>query len=110
MTFDEYQKQAKKTMVIEINPLMDKTLWVLGINGEAGEIAEKWKKIIAYDNAEISTTRKAEMAKEMGDVLWYLSAFATSLDLSLQDIAENNIQKVHSRKDRGAIPGKGDNR
>ncbi len=110
MTFDEYQKQAKKTMVIEINPLMDQTLWVLGINGEAGEIAEKWKKIIAYDNAKISTTRKSELAKEMGDVLWYLSAFATSLDLSLQDIAENNIQKVHSRMNRGAILGTGDDR
>lgn len=110
MTFDEYQKQAQKTMAIKINPLMDKTMWVLGISGEAGEIAEKWKKLIAYDNADITDAKKAELAKEMGDVLWYLSAFATSLDISLQNIADENINKVLSRLDRGTIKGKGDNR
>lgn len=89
---------------------MDKTIWVLGIGGEAGEVVEKWKKIVAYDNGQISDDKKKELAKEMGDVLWYLAALAESLDMSLQDIAEANIEKVMSRKQRGVTKGRGDNR
>ncbi len=110
MNFDEYQKSAQQSVITHKDPLMNKTIWVLGISGEASEIAEKWKKIVAYHDGEITAGGKAELAKEMGDVLWYLAAFAESLDLSLQDIAENNIEKVLSRKARGVTKGKGDNR
>ena len=110
MNFDDYQKQAQQTVITNIDPLMDKTIWVLGISGEASEIAEKWKKIVAYENGEMTEEKRAELAKEMGDVLWYLAAFAQSLGLSLQDIAEKNIEKVLSRKDRGVTRGRGDNR
>ena len=110
MNFDEYQKQAQQTVITHIDPLMDKTIWVLGISGESSEIAEKWKKIVAYENGEITEEKKAELAKEMGDVLWYLAAFAQTLGLSLQDIAEANIEKVLSRKQRGVTRGRGDNR
>ena len=110
MDFDEYQKQAQQTVITNVDPLMDKTIWVLGISGEASEIAEKWKKIIAYDAGEITEEKKAELAKEMGDVLWYLAAFSESLGISLQDVAEANIKKVLSRKDRGVTKGRGDNR
>ncbi len=68
MTFEEYQKQAQKSVIRHTDPLMNKTIWVLGIAGEASEIAEKWKKIVAYDNGEITIDSKAELAKEMGDV------------------------------------------
>ena len=110
MNFDDYQKQAQQTVITNIDPLMDKTIWVLGISGDASEIAEKWKKIVAYENGEMTEEKRAELAKEMGDVLWYLAAFAQSLGLSLQDIAEKNIEKVLSRKDRGVTRGRGDNR
>ena len=110
MDFNEYQKQASQTIVEHKDPLMDKTIWVLGISGEASEIAEKWKKIIAYDNGELSEETKAELVKEMGDVLWYLAAFAGTLDISLQDIAEAKIKKVLSRHERGVTKGRGDNR
>ncbi len=110
MNFDEYQKQAQQTVINNKDPLMDKTIWVLGVSGEAGEIVEKWKKIIAYENGEITDDKKAELAKEMGDVLWYVAALAGSLDISLQEVAETNIKKVLSRKQRGVTKGKGDNR
>jgi NTP pyrophosphatase (non-canonical NTP hydrolase) len=110
MTFDEYQKQAQQTVLHHKDPLMDKTIWVLGISGEASEIAEKWKKLIAYENGEITEEKKTEMAKEIGDVLWYLAAFAESLGLSLEDIAGKNIEKILSRKQRGMTKGSGDNR
>jgi NTP pyrophosphatase (non-canonical NTP hydrolase) len=110
MNFDEYQNQAQQTVITHIDPLMDKTIWVLGIAGESSEIAEKWKKIVAYENGDITEEKKAELAKEMGDVLWYLAAFARSLGLSLQEIAESNIEKVLSRKERGVTRGRGDNR
>lgn len=110
MTFDEYQKQAQQSVINHKDPLMDKTIWVLGVGGEAGEIVEKWKKIVAYEDGEITQETKAELAKEMGDVLWYLAALAESLDISLQDVAKANIEKVLSRKNRGVTKGKGDNR
>lgn len=110
MTLDEYQQQAQQSVINHHDPLMDKTIWVLGISGEASEIAEKWKKIVAYDDGDISDDKKAELAKEMGDVLWYLAAFSHSLGISLQDIAEDNIKKVLSRKKRGITKGRGDNR
>lgn len=110
MNFDEYQQKAQQTVVTNIDPLMDKTIWVLGISGEAGEITEKWKKIVAYDDGVIDQATKDDMTKEIGDVLWYLAAFAKSLDISLQDVAEKNIVKVLDRKSRGMTKGRGDNR
>lgn len=110
MNFDEYQKQAQQSVISHVDPLMDKTIWVLGISGEASEIAEKWKKIVAYDDGEITSEKKADLAKEMGDVLWYLAAFSETLGISLQDVAEANIKKVLSRKNRGVTKGRGDDR
>lgn len=110
MTFDEYQQQAKTTLISYPDPLMDKTIMVLGISGEAGEIVEKWKKLLAYRDGELTPEDKAEMAKEIGDVLWYLSVFADMLDLSMDDIATQNAAKLASRKKRGVQKGAGDNR
>jgi NTP pyrophosphatase (non-canonical NTP hydrolase) len=110
MTFDEYQKQAPNTAIFHPDPLMDKTIWVLGIAGEGSEIAEKWKKIVAYREGVITEDDKTELAKEIGDVLWYLTLFAESLGLSLDDIATNNLEKLASRKARGVTKGSGDNR
>jgi NTP pyrophosphatase (non-canonical NTP hydrolase) len=110
MTFDEYQKQALTTADNDYEPLMEKTIWAMGVAGEAGEVVEKWKKIVAYKNGEVSEEDRAELAKELGDVVWYIAVMAHSLGLTLEDIMQRNVEKLKSRKQRGVIRGKGDNR
>jgi len=110
MTFDEYQKQAITTLISHPDPLMDKTIMVLGITGEASEIAEKWKKLVAYREGKITEEDIREISKEIGDVLWYLSVFADMLGVSMDDIATANATKLASRKARGVQKGSGDNR
>lgn len=110
MTFDEYQKQALTTVLSTGDPFKDLLHWVLGINGESGEVAEKLKKIIRDKNGVVSEEDKQELAKEIGDVLWYLAVFAEDLGVSLEDIAKQNLDKLTSRKERGVLGGSGDNR
>ena len=110
MTFDEYQKQAKTTDLPYPDPLMGTTISVLGLTGEAGEVADKWKKLLAYKNAKISAEDLKELEKELGDVLWYLAVFADNLGLKLDDIARHNLQKLADRYKRGTLKGAGDNR
>ncbi len=83
---------------------------VLGLVGEAGEVAEKIKKVLRDNEGKIEEEQKKEIKKELGDVLWYLSQLATELGLSLTDIAAYNIEKIKSRRERGVANGKGDNR
>lgn len=110
MTFDDYQKKALKTAIFNKDPLMDKTIWAMGISGEAGEVLEKWKKIVAYKDGVVSKDDKEEIKKELGDVVWYIAMMAHSLDLSFDEIIELNIEKLASRKLRGVQKGSGDNR
>ena len=110
MTFDEYQKQAKKTAIHHPDELMDMTIWVLGITGEAGEVVEKWKKIVAYKGGQFTEADKTELAKELGDVVWYVAMMASALGVSFDDIVQNNLAKLKSRKVRGVQRGAGDNR
>ncbi|HEY5668192.1 MAG TPA: nucleoside triphosphate pyrophosphohydrolase family protein [Candidatus Saccharimonadales bacterium] len=110
MTFEEYQKQAITTLISHPDPLMDKTIMVLGIAGESSEVAEKWKKLVAYRDGVITAEDKQELGKEIGDVLWYLTVFADMLGLSMDDIAKTNAAKLASRKVRGVQKGSGDNR
>jgi NTP pyrophosphatase (non-canonical NTP hydrolase) len=110
MTFDEYQKQALTTAVHHPNPEMDKSIFAMGIAGEAGEVIEKWKKIVAYREGKITDEDLAEISKELGDVIWYIAVFADQLGLSFGDIAQQNADKLASRKARGVIKGQGDNR
>lgn len=110
MTLEEYQKQALTTVIASDNEFRDLLHWVLGINGEAGEIAEKIKKIIRDKNAVVSEEDKAELAKEVGDVLWYLAVFAHHLGVPFEEIAQQNLDKLQSRKKRGVLQGSGDNR
>jgi NTP pyrophosphatase (non-canonical NTP hydrolase) len=110
MTFEEYQKQALTTVISSNDSFKDSLHWVLGINGEAGEVAEKIKKIIRDKNGVMSKQDKLELGKELGDVLWYLAVFAHDLGLSLDKIATENLDKLQSRKARGVLGGAGDNR
>src|SRR6476661_6683044 len=101
MKFDEYQQRALSTVLTTDDRFKDLLHWVLGINGESGEIAEKVKKIIRDKNGQVSEEDKKELAKEIGDVLWYLAVFAEDLGVSMDAIAQQNLDKLQSRKQRG---------
>src|SRR6267142_4658097 len=105
ITFGEYQKRALTTVISHNDSFRDTLHWVLGINGEAGEVAEKVKKIIRDKNGVMSKQDKLELGKELGDVLWYLAVFAHDLGLSLDKIAAENLDKLQSRKARGVLGG-----
>lgn len=82
----------------------------LGLAGEAGEITNKVKKVLR-DNDGVLTPEVAEdLAKEIGDVLWYLARLADELGYPLGNIAEGNLAKLTARKERGVLGGSGDNR
>jgi NTP pyrophosphatase (non-canonical NTP hydrolase) len=82
----------------------------LGLAGEAGEVAEKVKKLIRDDAGVLSDERRAAIAKELGDVLWYVAQVATEAELDLDEIAAANLQKLLSRAERGVLQGSGDDR
>lgn len=109
MTFKEYQATAQTTAIYP-GKGFDLCYPVLGLNGEAGEVAEKYKKCLRDCNGIIDSEMKEALAKELGDVLWYLSDIAFELGYSLQTIAEMNISKLLSRKNRNKIHGAGDDR
>lgn len=109
MSLADYQKRASKTAIYKEEHNM--IYPALGLTGEAGEIANKVKKILRddYDPVELGW-KKQELSKEIGDVLWYCSALATDLGFSLSDIAQANLNKLQDRANRGKIAGDGDNR
>ncbi|MFC4652138.1 nucleoside triphosphate pyrophosphohydrolase family protein [Lactococcus nasutitermitis] len=83
---------------------------ILGLPGEAGEVADKVKKIIRDQKGQITQENKKALGKELGDVLWYLATTARYLGLNLDDLAQENIEKLESRLTRGKISGNGDER
>lgn len=83
---------------------------ILGLVGESGEVAEKFKKLIRDKGGELSDYDKRELLKEIGDVLWYINSISQLLGSDLQEVAELNLEKVLSRKERGVTMGSGDNR
>jgi NTP pyrophosphatase (non-canonical NTP hydrolase) len=115
MKMDDYQKQALTTELMSRNGSVNANdpafiAKLLGLVGEAGEVAEKFKKIIRDKQGEISTTDKDEIVKELGDVLWYISVMADYLGVRLETVAETNLSKLSDRASRGASRGSGDNR
>ena len=102
----DYQKQAKETAIFP--PATALEYLTLGLVGEAGEIANKVKKIIR--DKLPPENWKHDLPSEIGDVLWYCAVLADYLDYDLGKIMENNLEKLHSRKKRGVLGGSGDNR
>lgn len=82
----------------------------MGLAGESGEVVEKLKKVVRNEGGVVSEEKKKEIAKELGDVLWYLSQLAEKMGHSFNEVAELNIQKLADRRDRGVIKSEGDNR
>ena len=108
MEFNEYQKAALSTAIY---PQEKKIIYpLIGLAGETGEVGDKIKKEIRDRNSEFGTESRFEIAKEIGDVMWYLALLANDLGYSLDEIAHMNIEKIRSRKQRDKIHGEGDNR
>ncbi len=82
----------------------------LKLNGEAGEVAEKVGKALRDHEGEINLERRSALILELGDVLWYVAAAARELHISLEAVAERNLEKLRDRRNRGALSGSGDNR
>lgn len=109
MQFDEYQKKAGETALYP-NVGNNIVYPTLGLVGEAGEIANKVKKIYRDAGGVLTEEKKEDLKKELGDVIWYLAQVSSELGLDLNDIAELNIARLKDRKDRGVLHGDGDNR
>ena len=109
MRFDEYQKLARKTAIYP-NKGKDFVYPTLGLVNEAGEVAGKIKKVIRDKKGKINKETRKEISKELGDVLWYLAQLSNELNLSLEEVAVENIKKLKSRQRRGVLGGAGDNR
>jgi NTP pyrophosphatase (non-canonical NTP hydrolase) len=107
--YGSYQEQSRKTYSdIEVNdPIVYPTL---GLVNEAGEFAGKIKKIFRDKGGTISDDDREALKGELGDVLWYLTQICTNLGLSLEEVAEANLDKLFSRLERGKIQGEGDHR
>lgn len=109
MNLNDYQQLALRTAAPK-----DKTNelfhLLLGLCGEAGEIAEKSKKIIRDHASDFSKLDKADLTKELGDVLWHLAVIADYFDIPFNDVGEKNIAKLADRLQRDVLGGSGDNR
>ncbi len=113
MNFNEYQKRGLKfdyksgdKSVTSIKFMSH----VLGLVGESGEFAEKMKKIYRNNQGTMNEIERAELLKELGDVLWYISTLANYLGSDLQSVADGNLNKISDRAKRGVVASKGDNR
>ncbi|MGM0380631.1 MAG: nucleoside triphosphate pyrophosphohydrolase family protein [bacterium] len=109
LTVNDYQEEALKTVIYPDEG--DNLIYpVLGLNGEAGEMAEKLKKIIRDNEGKIEEDKKEELARELGDVFWYLAVCAHELGFELEEIARHNLNKLADREQRNKLQGSGDNR
>lgn len=109
MDFAEYQSGSRVTAVY---PGAGASLLypTLGLCGEAGEVAEKVKRMMRDDGGVLTAARRLALAAELGDVLWYVAQVATEAGLSLDAVATDNLAKLSSRAERSALTGDGDER
>ena len=113
MKFDEYQELATKYDFFEATEDTNQVAFlekVLGLVGEAGETADKIKKLIRDKDGVVSDEDRAAVVKELGDTLWYLSSIARYLSVPLSEVAQGNIDKLESRFQRNKLHGEGDER
>ena len=120
MEFNEYQKLAIKTDLdakflgevmkkhtLNTVAFLDK---VLGVAGEAGEFADKIKKIMRDKKGSFDDNDRDAIIKELGDVLWYVAVVSLYLGVPMSELAERNIEKLQSRARRNTLTGSGDDR
>lgn len=110
LTFEEYESMGLETAIYT-----EKVIYpALGLAGEAGEVADKIKKLIrdkGYKSGkDIHPDDAHDILLELGDVLWYINALAHDLGASMEDVARLNYEKLTRRKRKGLIGGSGDHR
>lgn len=113
MNLDDYTKQALTTLSdnYSYGDITSQMMgMVLGLADESGEVLGKFKKLLRDKKGVLTDEDRKEIAKEIGDVLWYVSSVSHLLGYSLQEVAQMNLDKLSSRKDRGVLHGSGDNR
>ena len=112
MQMNEYQTQATATAIYPgAGTGSASALAYLGLGlGEAGEIQGKIKKILRDSGGEISAETRLALAKELGDLQWYVAMLARELGFSLHPIGRMNLAKLADRADRGVLGGSGDER
>lgn len=108
MEINDYQKAALKTATYGVGSKINYP--ILGLIGEAGELANKYKKVLRDDNGVLSEEKREALVMELSDVLWYCAALANDLGVDLNTVCELNIKKLLDRQQRGVISGSGDNR
>jgi NTP pyrophosphatase (non-canonical NTP hydrolase) len=109
LDFSTYQQRSRETARypdVGANPIYP----TLGLCGEAGEVADKVKKVIRDQQGAFSTDTVAALKLELGDVLWYVAQLASELGLDLDGVAQANLDKLASRSARNVIAGSGDDR
>lgn len=109
MDCDEYQRAAMRT-ARDVDAPDEFMHLVLGLVGEAGEVAEKIKKLIRDKGGDLALLDRDEMAAELGDVLWYTAVLANFLDMPLSEVAQKNVDKLADRQRRSVLGGSGDKR
>ena len=108
MDFNKYQETAVETAIY---PDTHRILYpALGMAGEAGEVANKVKKIIRDGTENLPEDWKDQLASEIGDVLWYCAALSNDIGIPLALIAAQNRDKLLARKQKGTLQGSGDTR
>jgi len=108
MDFYSYQALAAETAIYDEKYRL--MYPAMGLAGEVGEVLNKVKKIYRDDDGHVTIEQREDLAKEIGDVFWYLAALCTDLDISMADAANGNVHKLFDRKERGVLSGSGDNR
>jgi NTP pyrophosphatase (non-canonical NTP hydrolase) len=109
MDFQTYQQRSRQTARYP-DAGRNTTYPTLGLCGEAGEVADKIKKLIRDRGGVLDDQTRDDLRLELGDVLWYVAQLATELELDLDDIAQANLAKLASRAARNVIGGSGDRR
>lgn len=107
MNLQEYQEFVGTVDLYDNHALLTH---VLGLNGEAGEVADVVKKAYRDDEGAFTQDRLTSLQKELGDTLWYLTAICNDFGWDVEDILKMNVKKLESRRDRGVLTGSGDNR
>jgi len=115
MSLDYFQHEAKKFAIYKENLSDDNNVIypVLGLLSESGEVADKFKKIMRDTKMPLRNLpmdTKLDILMELGDCLWYIALIADELDFDLSEIAEGNLNKLTSRRNRSKLKGSGDNR
>ena len=109
MEISEYQIKSQETAVYPGKKTLAGLVYtILGLTGEAGELANKVKKVLRNGETELTLEKRDELIDELGDVLWYVAGVAEELNIYLGPVAEENLAKLAKRKAEGTLKNRSD--